>query len=157
MPISESSIGENTKIYHKDLVNIYGAKIGDDVKIGAFVEIQKGVLIGNRVKVQSHSFICEGVTLEDEVFIGHGVRFINDRYPRSTQNGHLKQESEWKVEPTRVKKGASIGTGSVIMCGLIIGENSIVGAGSIVVKDVPPNTIYAGCPARQVRKVANGL
>jgi acetyltransferase-like isoleucine patch superfamily enzyme len=133
-------------------VNLYGCEIDDGSKIGTFVEIQKGVRIGRRVKVSSHSFICEGVTIEDEVFIGHGVQFINDRYPRSTTpRGELQGEADWVCVATVVKRGASIGTNATILCGVTIGEGAIVGAGSVVTRDVPPGAIAAGNPARVLR------
>jgi acetyltransferase-like isoleucine patch superfamily enzyme len=133
-------------------VNLYGCEIGDNTKVGAFVEIQKGARIGRNVKVSSHTFICEGVTIEDDVFVGHNVSFINDKYPRSTVPGRgLQTEADWNVVPTLVKRGASIGTSSTIMCGITIGENAIVGAGSVVTKDVPPNTVVAGVPAKLKR------
>jgi len=147
-------LGKNVRIY--DFTNLYGCEIGDDVKIGTFVEIQKGSKIGNRCKVSSHTFICEGVTLEDEVFIGHGVTFTNDRFPRSTAtDGRLQTEADWKCIPTLVKRGASIGSGATLLCGITIGENALVGAGSVVTKDVPPGAVVAGNPARiiQPRKV----
>lgn len=140
-------LGRDVKIYA--FVNLYGCEIGDDSKIGAFVEIQKGARIGRRVKVSSHTFICEGVTIEDAVFIGHGVMFINDKYPHATnESSELQTEADWKVIPTLVKHGASIGSNATILCGLTIGEGSIVGAGSVVTHDVPPGTIVAGNPAR---------
>ncbi|MCL4703644.1 N-acetyltransferase [bacterium] len=143
-------LGENVRIFA--FVNLYGCTIGDDSKIGAFVEIQKNARIGRAVKVSSHTFICEGVTIEDEVFIGHNVSFINDKYPRATsEGGRLQTEADWNVVPTVVKRGASIGTGSTILCGLTIGENAIVGAGSVVTKDVPANAVVAGVPARVIR------
>jgi acetyltransferase-like isoleucine patch superfamily enzyme len=146
-------LGRDVKIYA--FVNLYGCEIGDESKIGAFVEIQKGVRIGRRVKISSHTFICEGVTIEDEVFIGHGVMFINDRYPRaSTPEGELQTEADWEPVPTIVKKGASIGSNATILCGVTIGEGAIVGAGSVVTKDVPPFTIVAGNPAQVFRKIA---
>jgi acetyltransferase-like isoleucine patch superfamily enzyme len=133
-------------------VNLYGCEIGDESKIGAFVEIQKGVRIGKRVKVSSHTFICEGVTVEDEAFIGHGVMFTNDRYPRATTtDGQLQTEADWSVTPTCVKRGASIGSNATILCGVTIGERAIVGAGAVVTHDVPPGAIVAGVPARVVR------
>ena len=145
--------GRDVKIYA--FVNLYGCEIGDESKIGAFVEIQKGVRIGRRVKISSHTFVCEGVTIEDEVFIGHGVMFINDRYPRaSTPEGELQTEADWEPVPTIVKKGASIGSNATILCGVTIGEGAIVGAGSVVTKDVPPFTIVAGNPAQVFRKIA---
>ena len=139
-------LGHDVKIYA--FANLYGCEIGDESKIGAFVEIQKGARIGRRVKVSSHTFICEGVTIEDGVFIGHGVMFINDKYPRATnESGELQTEADWKCIPTRVKRGASIGSNATILCGLTIGEDSIVGAGSVVTHDVPPGTVVAGNPA----------
>lgn len=133
-------------------MNLYGCEIGDDAKIGAFVEIQKNARLGRAVKVSSHTFICEGVTIEDEVFIGHNVSFINDRYPRATNGeGRLQTESDWQVVPTVVKKGASIGSGATILCGVTIGEYALVGAGSVVTKDVPSRAIVAGVPARIIR------
>lgn len=139
-------------------VNLYGCEIGDESKIGTFVEIQKGVRIGKRVKVSSHTFICEGVTVEDEVFIGHGVMFINDRYPRSTtSDGDLQTEANWQVVPTLVKRGASIGSNATILCGVTIGERAIVGAGAVVTRDVAPDTIVAGVPARVRRAIKDTL
>ena len=135
-------------------INLYGCEVGDETKIGAFVEIQKNARVGRRCKISSHTFICEGVTIEDHVFIGHGVMFINDSYPRATTAaGELQSASDWKVEKTLVKKGASIGSGATILSNLTIGEHAIVGAGSVVTKDVPPNTIVAGNPARIFRAV----
>jgi acetyltransferase-like isoleucine patch superfamily enzyme len=148
---SDVQLGVDVKIY--DFVNLYGCKVGDNSRIGTFVEIQKNACIGRNVKVSSHSFICEGVTIEDDVFIGHSVTFINDKYPKATtENGQPQSEADWKVVPTVVKKGASIGSGSTILCGVTIGENAIVGAGSVVTRDVPANTIVAGNPARNIRK-----
>jgi acetyltransferase-like isoleucine patch superfamily enzyme len=133
-------------------VNLYGCEIGDDVKIGTFVEIQKGARVGNRCKISSHTFICEGVTIEDEVFIGHGVTFINDRYPRATTTeGELQTEADWACVPTVAKRGASIGSGATILCGITIGEGATVGAGSVVTKDVPPGAVVAGNPARPLK------
>lgn len=150
--INNVQMGDNVKIF--DFVNLYGCSIGDNSKVGTFVEIQKNATIGKNVKVSSHTFICEGVTIEDDVFIGHNVSFINDKYPRATvEGGGLQTESDWQVIPTVVKKGASIGTSSTIMCGVTIGEKAIVGAGSVVTKDVPANTIVAGVPAKAVRKL----
>ena len=135
-------------------INLYGCEIGDETKIGAFVEIQKNATVGKRCKISSHTFICEGVTIEDNVFVGHGVAFINDTYPRSTaKDGQLQTEANWKVEKTVVKKGASIGSGSTILSKVTIGENSIIGAGSVVTRDIPPNTIAYGNPARVRRQI----
>lgn len=145
-------LGQNVKIFA--FVNLYGCEIGDDSKVGTFVEIQKNAKVGKNVKISSHTFICEGVTIEDDVFVGHNVSFINDKYPRSTNpGGALQTEADWKVVPTRVKRGASIGTSSTILCGVTIGENAIVGAGSVVTKDVAANTIVAGVPAKFKRSV----
>ncbi len=147
-------LGKNVRIFH--FVNLYGCEIGDNTKIGSFVEIQKNVKIGANCKISSHTFICEGVTIEDEVFVGHQVAFINDRYPRATTPaGQLQTENDWKVEPTLVKKRASIGSGATILANVVIGEGAIVGAGSVVTKDVPPNSIVAGCPARVLRRIEN--
>jgi dTDP-4-amino-4,6-dideoxygalactose transaminase/acetyltransferase-like isoleucine patch superfamily enzyme len=143
------TLGENVKL--ADFINLYGCEIGDNSKVGAFVEIQKNASVGRNVKVSSHTFVCEGVTIEDDVFIGHNVSFINDRYPRSTSGGRLQTEADWAVIPTVVGKGASIGTSSTILCGVTIGENAIVGAGSVVTKDIPANAVVAGVPARIVR------
>ena len=144
-------LGENVKYY--GFVNLYGCSIGDNSRIGTFVEIQKNAEIGKNVKVSSHTFICEGVVIEDNVFIGHNVSFINDKYPRATNaEGSPQSEQDWKVVPTRVKKGASIGTSATILCGVTIGEGAIVGAGSVVTRDVPDNAIVAGVPARMVRR-----
>ena len=149
---SDVKLGRGVKIY--DFVNLYGCEIGDDTKIGTFVEIQKGAKIGRRVKVSSHTFICEGVTIEDQVFIGHGVIFTNDLYPRATTpSGELQMDADWKVVPTLVRRGASIGSGATILCGVEIGEGAIVGAGSVVTKDVPAGTIVAGNPARVLRPI----
>lgn len=138
-------------------INLYGCEIGDETKIGAFVEIQKKASVGRRCKISSHTFICEGVSIEDFVFIGHGVTFINDSYPRATTpEGDLQTEADWEVERTLVKKGASIGSGATILSGLVIGEGAIVGAGAVVTKSVPPNTIVAGNPARVLRMVKPG-
>ena len=138
----------------RDFVNLYGCTIGDNSRIGTFVEIQKNATIGCSTKISSHTFICEGVTIEDDVFIGHNVSFINDKYPRSTNgDGALQTETDWQVVQTRVRRGASIGTSSTILCGVVIGENAIVGAGSVVTRDVPANSVVAGNPARILRKV----
>ena len=145
-------LGRDVKIHA--FVNLYGCEIGDESKIGAFVEIQKGVCIGRRVKVSSHTFICEGVTIEDEAFIGHGVMFTNDKYPRAANaDGALQTEADWTVMPTLVKRGASIGSNATILCGVTIGERAIVGAGSVVTHDVPPDTIVAGVPAHPIRQI----
>jgi acetyltransferase-like isoleucine patch superfamily enzyme len=144
-------LGKNVRIF--EFVNLYGCEIDDNSKVGAFVEIQKGVKIGKNVKVSSHTFICEGVTIEDNVFVGHNVSFINDKYPRSTTGGGaLQTEADWKVVPTTVRQGASIGTSSTILCGVTIGENAIIGAGSVVTRDIPANVVAAGVPARVRRK-----
>lgn len=143
-------LGSNVKI--SQFVNLYGCEIGDNTKIGAFVEIQKGARIGKSCKISSHSFICEGVTIEDNVFVGHHVIFINDKYPRATNEvGELQTDEDWVVQTTIVKKGASVGSGAVILCGVTINENVIIGAGSVVTKDIPPETIAAGNPAHIVK------
>lgn len=140
-------LGDGVRIF--SFTNLYGCEIGNDVKIGTFVEIQKGAKIGNRCKISSHSFICEGVTLEDEVFIGHNVTFTNDRYPRATTGtGAMQSEADWSCVPTHVKRGASIGSGATLLCGITIGENAVVGAGSVVTKDVPAHAVVVGNPAR---------
>lgn len=145
-------LGQDVRL--SKFINLYGCEIGDETKVGAFVEIQKNASVGKRCKISSHTFICEGVTIEDNVFVGHGVTFINDRYPRSTTTaGALQTESDWKVERTLVKKGASIGSGSTVLANLTIGENAIVGAGSMVTKDVPANAVVAGNPARVLRYI----
>lgn len=149
---ADVKLGQNVKL--AQFVNLYGCEIGDETKLGTFVEIQKNAKIGSRCKISSHTFVCEGVTIEDNVFIGHGVAFINDIYPRSTASGGgLQTEADWKVERTLVKKGASIGSGATILAKVTIGENAIVGAGSVVTRDVPADTIVAGNPARVFRKV----
>lgn len=145
-------LGRDVKVFA--FVNLYGCTIGDNSKIGAFVEIQKNAVIGSNVKISSHTFICEGVQIEDNVFVGHNVSFINDKYPRSANaDGTLQTETDWKVVPTLVRRGASIGTGATILCGVTIGENAIVGAGSVVTHDVPHNSVVAGNPARMMKKV----
>lgn len=145
--LNNVTVGENVRIFN--FVNAYGCSIDDNSKIGAFVEIQKGVFIGKNCKISSHSFLCEGVHIEDNVFIGHGVMFTNDLFPRATNaDGSQQSEADWKVIETHVKKGASIGSNATILCGITIGENALVGAGSVVTKDVPANTIVAGSPAR---------
>ena len=154
MPISANVVlGEGVKIFQPDLVNLYGCKIGDDSKIGAFVEIQKNAFIGKRCKISSHTFVCEGVTIEDDVFVGHGVMFTNDLLPRATTDGRLQTEEDWKVVPTFVKRGASIGSGAVILAGITIGENAMIGAGAVVTHDVPDNRVAKGVPARLGRGV----
>jgi acetyltransferase-like isoleucine patch superfamily enzyme len=150
MPISDSvKLGQNVNIFHPALVNLYGCTIGDETKIGAFVEIQKNAIVGARCKISSHSFVCEGVVIDDEVFIGHGVMFINDRYPRATNvDGSLQDATDWKVETTRVKRRASIGSNATIVSGITIGEGAMIGAGAVVNKDIPDYAIVAGVPAR---------
>ena len=146
-------LGKNVKIY--GFVNLYGCEIGDNTRIGNFVEIQKGAKIGKNCKISSHTFVCEGVTVEDSVFIGHNVTFTNDLYPRAVRDdGKLQTEDDWHCVPTLVKKGASIGSGTTLLCGVTVGENAIVGAGSVVTKDVAADTIVAGNPARIFRKIA---
>jgi acetyltransferase-like isoleucine patch superfamily enzyme len=144
-------LGRNVKL--SKFINLYGCEIGDETKIGAFVEIQKNAFVGKRCKISSHTFICEGVTIEDNVFVGHSVAFINDIYPRATTDGQLQTEADWKVEKTLVKKGASIGSGCTILANVTIGENAIVGAGSVVTRDVPPNCVAYGNPARVHRQI----
>ncbi len=144
-------LGNNVKL--SKFINLYGCTIGDNVKIGAFVEIQKNAFVGNNCKISSHTFVCEGVTIEDDVFVGHSVAFINDTYPRATAGGQLQTEADWKVEKTLVKRGASIGSGATILSKVTIGENAIVGAGAIVTKDVPANAIVAGNPSRLLRYI----
>ncbi|MDD5542164.1 MAG: acyltransferase [Acidobacteriia bacterium] len=145
-------LGRDVQIHA--FVNLYGCEIGDESKIGTFVEIQRGVRVGKRVKISSHSFLCEGVTVEDEVFIGHGVMFINDKHPRAVNSeGRLQTDADWKVVPTEVKRGASIGSNATILCGVTIGELAVVGAGSVVTEDVAAGTVVAGCPARLLRTI----
>jgi len=154
MPISaDVLIGDNVTIHHPELVNLYGCRIGDDSRIGAFVEIQKGAIVGKRCKISSHAFICEGVTIEDDVFVGHGVMFINDRHPRASAGGHLQTEEDWTVIPVRVRRGASIGSNATILCGVTIGQQALVGAGAVVTRDVPDFAIVMGVPARVVAEV----
>jgi acetyltransferase-like isoleucine patch superfamily enzyme len=146
-------LGRDVKL--SKFINLYGCEIGDETKIGAFVEIQKNASVGRRCKISSHTFVCEGVTIEDNVFVGHGVTFVNDSYPRSTTpDGEIQTEKDWKVEQTLVRKGASIGSGATILSNVVIGENAIVGAGSVVTKDVPADVIVAGNPARILRRVS---
>lgn len=158
MPIAaDVRLGTDVKIFQPELVNLYGCTIGAETKIGAFVEIQKNATVGARCKISSHSFICEGVTIDDEVFVGHGVMFTNDRYPRAVnEDGALQTESDWEVVPTRVKRGAAIGSNATVIAGVLIGEKALVGAGAVVTHDVPDYAIVAGVPARvigDVRKV----
>lgn len=149
-------LGQAVKL--SNFINLYGCQIGDETKIGAFVEIQKNASIGRRCKISSHTFVCEGVTIEDNVFIGHGVTFINDSYPRATTpDGELQTEKDWRVETTIVKRGASIGSGATILSKVIIGENAVVGAGSVVTCDVPPNAVVAGNPAKILRSITSPL
>ena len=157
MPIAKDvQLAEGVKIFHPDLVNLYGCRIGADTKIGTFVEIQKNAMVGARCKISSHSFICEGVTIEDEVFVGHGVMFINDIYPRSTTSGgNLQTEADWKLIETRIKLRASIGSNATILAGVTVGENAMIGAGAVVTKDVPDYAIVAGVPARIIGDVRN--
>jgi acetyltransferase-like isoleucine patch superfamily enzyme len=152
MPISENvKLGDKVQIFQPTLVNLYGCTVGEETKIGAFVEIQKNVTVGARCKISSHTFVCEGVEISDEVFIGHGVMFTNDLYPRATNpDGGLQTEANWKVEPTYIKRGASIGSNATIVAGITIGEGALVGAGAVVTKDVRPYAIVAGVPARVV-------
>jgi len=153
--ISEDvKLGTNVRL--SKFINLYGCEIGDETKIGAFVEIQKNASVGKRCKISSHTFICEGVVIEDNVFIGHGVMFTNDSYPRATRSdGGLQTEADWKVEPTVIRKGASVGSGATLLCNITVGENAIVGAGSVVTRDVPPNAIVAGNPAKILRYIEN--
>jgi UDP-2-acetamido-3-amino-2,3-dideoxy-glucuronate N-acetyltransferase len=150
LPIADTvQLGANVRIFQPALVNLYGCTIGADTKIGAFVEIQKNAVIGARCKISSHTFICEGVTIEDEVFVGHGVMFTNDRLPRATNpDGSLQTEADWSVEPTRVRRGASLGSNVTVLAGVTIGERAVVGAGAVVTKDVPNFAVVAGVPAR---------
>jgi acetyltransferase-like isoleucine patch superfamily enzyme len=155
MPISPDVVlGSGVVIPHRDLVNLYGCRIGEETKIGAFVEVQKGAEIGKRCKISSHTFICEGVTIEDEVFVGHGVVFTNDRFPRAAARGRLQTDADWTVIPTRVRRGASIGSGAAILCGVTIGEDALIGAGAVVTRDVPDRAVVAGVPARRLARRA---
>lgn len=158
MTISENvQLGNNVKIFQPSLVNLYGCRIGDDTKVGAFVEIQKGAVIGARCKVSSHTFICEGVLIEDEVFLGHGVMFTNDRYPRATNSdGSLQTEADWRIETTLIKRRASIGSNATLVSGVTVGAGAIVGAGAVVTADVPDYAIVAGVPARVIGDVRDG-
>ena len=150
---ADVKLGQGVRIFA--FVNLYGCEVGDDTKIGTFVEIQKGARIGKRCKVSSHTFICEGVTVEDEVFIGHNVTFINDRYPRATrQDGGLQADADWQCVPTVVRRGASIGSSATLLCGITVGECAVVGAGSVVTKDVPPHAVVAGNPARVLKRLS---
>jgi UDP-2-acetamido-3-amino-2,3-dideoxy-glucuronate N-acetyltransferase len=156
MPIGpDVKLGERVKIPHPDLVNLYGCAVGDETRIGTFVEIQKNATVGARCKISSHTFICEGVTVEDDVFVGHGVMFINDRYPRATADGQPQTEADWAVIPTVVRRGASIGSGAVILCGTTIGEGALVGAGAVVTRSVPDHGLVYGVPARLAGPVAD--
>ena len=149
MPISaDVKLGTGVRIPHPDLVNLYGCSIGDETRIGSFVEVQKQATVGARCKISSHTFVCEGVTIEDEVFIGHGVMFINDRFPRATTAGQPQTDEDWAAIPTLVRRGASIGSGAVILCGMIIGERAMVGAGAVVTHDVPDYGLVCGVPGR---------
>ncbi len=152
MPVADSvTLGKDVRIFQPTLVNLYGCAIGDETKVGAFVEIQKGATIGARCKISSHTFICEGVAIEDEVFIGHGVMFTNDLFPRATNDdGSLQSEADWHVEPTRIRRGASIGSNATVIAGVTVGLRALVGAGAVVTKDVPDYAIVAGVPARVI-------
>jgi acetyltransferase-like isoleucine patch superfamily enzyme len=151
---ADVKLGQDVRL--AKFINLYGCEIGDETKIGAFVEIQKNAVVGRRCKISSHTFICEGVTIEDNVFIGHGVVFINDTHPRATTTGgQLQTEKDWRVEPTLVKAGASIGSGATILCNVTIGERAIVGAGAVVTRDIPPDTIVAGNPAKVLRSIVH--
>jgi acetyltransferase-like isoleucine patch superfamily enzyme len=145
-------LGTGVVIHHPQLVNLYGCRVGDETKIGSFVEVQKGAVIGRRCKISSHTFVCEGVTIEDEVFIGHGVVFTNDRFPRAAAGGRLQTDADWSVIPTRVRRGASIGSGAAILCGVTIGEGALIGAGAVVTRDVPAGAVVAGVPARTLAR-----
>ena len=154
MPIAADVVlGQGVKIFQPDLVNLYCCTIGNETKIGAFVEIQKNAIVGSRCKISSHTFICEGVTIEDDVFVGHGVMFINDLYPRATREGRLQNEDDWQVVGTRVKRGASIGSGAIVLCGITIGEGAMIGAGAVVTHDVPDHCTAKGVPARVGRRL----
>jgi UDP-2-acetamido-3-amino-2,3-dideoxy-glucuronate N-acetyltransferase len=156
VPIAaDVKLGHDVTIHHPELVNLYGCAIGDQTRIGAFVEIQKNAVVGSRCKISSHTFVCEGVTIEDEVFVGHGVLFINDRHPRATREGRPETEADWRVVPTLVRRGASIGSGAVILCGVTIGAGALVGAGAVVTESVADGAVVAGVPAR-VRPLSSG-
>jgi UDP-2-acetamido-3-amino-2,3-dideoxy-glucuronate N-acetyltransferase len=158
MPLAPDVVlGERVTIMHRDLVNLYGCRVGDDTKIGAFVEVQKNASIGKRCKISSHTFVCEGVTIEDEVFVGHGVMFINDPHPRAASAGRLQSAADWQVVPTLVRRGASIGSGAAILCGVTIGEGAMIGAGAVVTRDVPAGATVAGVPARILRTPQQGI
>jgi acetyltransferase-like isoleucine patch superfamily enzyme len=158
MPIADDvTLGAGVSIFQPQLVNLYGCTIGAQTKVGAFVEIQKNATVGARCKISSHTFVCEGVTIEDEVFVGHGVMFINDRYPRAATERGLQTDADWAVIPTTVRRGASIGSGAVILCGVTIGARAIVGAGAVVTRDVPEEAIVAGVPARLLRGTASDI
>jgi UDP-2-acetamido-3-amino-2,3-dideoxy-glucuronate N-acetyltransferase len=158
MPIApDVTLEDGVTIFHPTLVNLYGCRVGAGSKIGTFVEVQKGVIIGRHCKISSHTFVCEGVTIEDDVFVGHGVMFINDRHPRATSgDGRLQTAADWTVVPTRVARGASIGSGAVVMCGVTIGAGAMVGAGAVVTSDVPAGATVAGVPARVLRPRSDG-
>ena len=158
MPVADDvELAASASIAHRELVNLYGCRIGALTRIGPFVEIQKNATVGARCKIGSHTFICEGVTIEDDCFVGHHVCFINDRYPRATAaGGRLQTEADWQVVPIRVGRGASVGSGAVVMCGVVIGAGALVGAGAVVTRDVPPRQVVAGVPARLVRLVSDG-
>ena len=157
MPIAaDVKLGRDVTIHHPELVNLYGCAIGDQTRIGAFVEIQKNAVVGSRCKISSHTFVCEGVTIEDDVFVGHGVLFINDRSPRATTGqGVLQTDSDWVLEPTRIRRGASLGSGAVILGGVTVGEQALVGAGAVVTRDVPAGTVVVGNPARVLERPAD--
>jgi acetyltransferase-like isoleucine patch superfamily enzyme len=158
MPIVDADLGRDVRIFQPELVNVYGCRIGEETRVGPFVEIQKGAEIGARCKISSHSFICEGVTIEDEVFVGHGVMFINDGEPRATNAaGQLQSQADWTMAPTLVRRGASLGSGAVIMGGITIGERAMIGAGAVVTRDVGPGEVVAGVPARVLRGSGQSL
>jgi UDP-2-acetamido-3-amino-2,3-dideoxy-glucuronate N-acetyltransferase len=157
MPITpDVLLADGVRIPHPELVNLYGCRVGADTLIGSFVEVQKGAAIGARCKISSHSFVCEGITIEDDVFVGHGVMFINDRYPQATADGRPQTEADWQVVPTLVRRGASIGSGAVILCGVTIGERAMIGAGAVVTHDVADGALAVGIPARIVGPAPDG-